>query len=129
MLLILLHHRIANVILALQDPKSLLFILKVSHDLANDNFSFEIWKVFSSKAETKEKKPEYLYGAEQLIISLQKSDICVRKSQFKVANAFLSNETSIFSKKYRLLQINMGEGKSAVIMPIAMCIVANGDNL
>ena len=52
------------------------------------------------------------------------NDICIREFQAKVVEEICSDKLG-----NRMLQVNMGEGKSAVLMPLALVRLANGDRL
>ena len=52
------------------------------------------------------------------------NDICIRKLQAEVVEQICSDKLG-----NRVLQVNMGEGKSAVLMPLSLVILANGNRL
>ncbi|KAI0147721.1 hypothetical protein GGR57DRAFT_515463 [Xylariaceae sp. FL1272] len=53
------------------------------------------------------------------------SDILIRSEQIQVAREIITPQTGENS----VLQMNMGQGKTSCIVPMAMCILANGRNL
>ncbi|KAK8093106.1 uncharacterized protein PG998_014507 [Apiospora kogelbergensis] len=61
---------------------------------------------------------------EWLLIEID-SDLLIRPDQVKVAHAIISPK----SERNSLLQMNMGQGKTSVVMPMAASIIANGDQL
>jgi hypothetical protein len=58
------------------------------------------------------------------------NDVGIRDTQAKVAFEILDeNDRSASNTNNRLMQLNMGEGKTAVIMPLVLACAANGDTL
>ncbi|PLB47177.1 hypothetical protein P170DRAFT_412866 [Aspergillus steynii IBT 23096] len=53
------------------------------------------------------------------------ANILIRKTQVDVALATISPSSGSNS----VLQMNMGQGKTSVVMPMALCVLANGKNL
>jgi hypothetical protein len=58
------------------------------------------------------------------------NDVGIRDAQAKVAFEILEeNDSNASNTNNRLMQLNMGEGKTAVIMPLVLACAANGDTL
>ena len=71
-----------------------------------------------------------MYEYPEILLFEIDNDVGVRDTQAKVAFEILDeNDSSISDTNNRLMQLNMGEGKTAVIMPIVLACAARGDKL
>lgn len=65
---------------------------------------------------------------EWLLFEIEQN-VTIRRIQIEIAKRMIDDDSSARSKKHFTMQLNMGEGKTAVVVPILASILANGQQV
>lgn len=65
---------------------------------------------------------------EWLLFEIEQN-VTIRKIQIEIAKRMIDDDSSHRNKKHFTMQLNMGEGKTAVVVPILASILANGEQV